>query len=1025
MMPHRPTRHLMTFTAAFAAAVLMLAMAGDPASAAVDFQRDIEPILAENCYDCHGDRRQRGGLRLDYRNLALLGGDSGAAVEAGNPDHSRLITRVVGGDDEAERMPPDGPYLDEEEVELLRAWIDEGAAYPEARMQSPRRQSEHWSFQPIADPELPQVDHADWVKNSVDRFVLAKLEEAGVRPSEEADRYTLIRRLSLDLTGLPPTVEEVEAFVNDRSENAYERVVDRLLASPHYGERWGRHWLDEARYADSDGYSIDGPRQIWLYRDWVINAINADMPFDQFTVEQLAGDLLENPTPDQLVATGFHRNTLVNQEGGSDAEQFRVESVVDRANTTGAVWLGLTMACAECHTHKFDPITQREYFQLYAFFNGGADKNSHQPTMKAPTAAQQRELASIKAEREQLQAALTAYDAEVGNRQADWEATLNGATRWQDVAVVAIDSEAGASFETLDDGTLLASGNNGDSDVYTLTLRGPVEQITAIRLETLTHESLPRNGPGRAGNGNFVLNGFEVNDSRGEAVNLVGAEADHSQPDYHISAAIDGSIDTGWAINVPGGNMNVDRTAVFRLAEPIQIGEDTWQVVMRFGPQPAGYQIGRFRLQATDAATPLGPETQQAAEIAAIDPDDRTEAQRQMMARAFASSDSRRAELTQDIERLDAQRDQIRNAVPSTLVMRELDEPRPSHVHVRGDFLRKGEAVEPGTPEVLPPLEVEDDRRATRLDLAKWLVDRENPLTARVRVNRIWMHYFGKGLVETENDFGLQGTPPTHPELLNWLAIFFMDNDWSMKALHRKIVTSATYRQSSTARPELAEIDPLNKLLGRQERVRVEAEIVRDQALVASGMLTTQIGGPSVHPPQADGVYAFTQNRRQWPESKGDDRYRRTMYTFFYRSAPYPLLSTFDAPNFNTTCTARARSNTPLQSLTVANSQAIYELAQAMGGRVLREHDEQATDRERITSAFRWAVARPPTGEELARLHSFVRHQRDAFEADPEAAKEVAEAGPAAELNVAPAELAAWTALSRVLINLDEFITRP
>ncbi len=829
---------------------LLLALAAPARSAPIDFKREIEPILAGHCHSCHGPDKQKGGLRLDLKSAAQHGGDAGPAFIAARSGDSALIKRVR-GDDPDDLMPPKGDRLTKEQVALLARWIDEGASWPDDAPGLGRRTSKHWSFQPITRPALPKLKNEAWPRNAIDSFILAKLEASGLAPSPEADPYTLIRRVYLDLTGLPPTPEEADAFVREwekerselrvagselkgtsitrnpepgtRNSAAYDRLVDRLLASPHYGERWGRHWLDQARYADSNGYSVDSPRIMWPYRDWVIHALNADMPFDQFTIEQLAGDLLPNATKEQLVATGFHRNTMINQEGGTKDDQFRVEASYDRVATTSQVWLGLTLGCAQCHTHKFDPITQKEYYQFFAFFNSTEDSNNTGPTVALGTPAEEKRLAEVKA------------------KLADAEKALKAV-------------KEGKEFD-------------GDRAAAKKTVDGLKKEL---------------------------------------------------------------SVATG--------------------------------------------------------------------------------------------------------------------AIPVQMVMRELKTPRPSHIHIRGDFLRPGPVVTPDVPEVLPPLVGSAMRNSgatsdnqtvrtadpTRLDLARWLVSKENPLPARVTMNRIWLHYFPRGLVETEEDFGTQGSPPSHPELLEWLASEFSGAKpqaaWSMKHMHKLIVMSATYRQSSTVRSDLALADPFNKLLGRQSRLRVEAEIIRDLCLASSGLLSRKIGGPSVRPPQPAGVYNFTQNQHGWTVSTGEDRYRRGMYTFFFRSAPHPMLTTFDVPNLTQTCTARMRSNTPLQSLTQANDEAMFEMAQALALRVMTEGSiplpvrEGRSDDAKIERLFRLCLTRKPDAFEASRLLKYLNLQRERFTKDAAAAKQVApmrKAGEASE-----SEAAAWTTLARAVINLDEFITR-
>ena len=837
-----------------------------PAAAAepLDYLRDVKPILAQNCVACHGARVQRSGLRLDTAAAALKGGNAGPALVPGKSAESRLIQAVTGSRKDVAAMPPEKPRLPDKQIALLRAWIDQGAKAPadEVADSAAAGKSSHWAFQPVVRPAVPQVrSPKSEVRNSIDAFVLDRLRKQSILPSPEADRVTLIRRLSLDLLGLPPAPPEVDAFVKDPSPDAYERLVERLLASPHYGERWGRHWLDLARYADSNGYSIDGARSIWKYREWVLDAFNRDLPFDRFTVEQIAGDLLPGATPEQKTATGFHRNTMINQEGGIDLEQFRVEAVVDRVNTTGSVFLGLTVGCCQCHDHKFDPLSQREYYQLFAFLN-----NQDEPTLELATPEQAKQRARVRAQIADLEKRLKALDTTSAAKQEQWEKNLTTGER------------------------------------------------TKLPKEIRVILDVPENG--RNARQKQALTAFY------RKTDLI----------YH---------------------------AVAGLGDPL-------------------VYLGAAHLQAGAART-MGEK--QIAELKKKDPE-----------------------------------------IVTTLVLQERKAPRTTHIMLGGDFTRKGVQVAAATPAVLHALP--DHRPGSaglnRLDLARWLVDPANPLTPRVTVNRFWQHYFGAGLVETENDFGTQGTPPTHPELLDWLAAEFVERGWSMKAMHRLIVTSATYRQSSRARPDLATVDPRNKLLARQVRLRLDAEFVRDAALEASGMLTPKVGGPSVFPPQPDGVYRFTQINKDWKASTGPDRYRRGLYTYLWRSAPHPGLTVFDAPDATTTCTRRNRSNTPLQALTLLNDQAYFEFAQGLAVRVLNEANPN--DEERLRYAFRLCLARTPSELELKRLSQLLARQRAEFDAAPEEAKLLAPA----ELpeGTDAGQVAAWVTVARVLLNLDEFITR-
>ena len=829
---------------------LVFALAATPLLGAgpVDYARDVKPILAAHCTSCHGPAKPKADLRLDLYARVKEGGNSGPAITPGKSADSLLVHAVTGSKPDVSKMPPKGSPLSAEQVAVLRRWIDEGAKGPETEAASTATAagSTHWSFQPVRRPAFPAIKDPTRARNAIDHFILARLEKEGIAPSPEADRVTLIRRLSLDLTGLPPTPKEVDDFLKDTAPGAYERLVDRLLDSPHYGEYQARLWLDMARYADSNGFTIDAPRSIWKYRDWVINAFNRDLPFDQFTIQQLAGDLLPKPTTDQLVATGFHRNTMINQEGGIDLEQFRVEAVVDRVNTTGAVWLGLTVGCCQCHDHKFDPLTQREYYQFFAFFN-----NCDEPTLEILSPADE-------ARRKQVREALASVNAQLKSLDPTSPEAIE---RWE--RAITDETRAAVPKKVADIFLVAPAGRNA---------RQKQALEAAYRKNDLTRH-------------------------------VVGGLTHPLAAAFHAEAYV-------------------------------------------------------ARNELVKARTELGKK----------DP-----------------------------------------AVVTTMVVRERKVPRDTHIMLGGDFTRKGVKVGPGFPAVLPAT----PRAANRLDLARWLVDPANPLTARVAVNRWWGQFFGLGIVETENDFGTQGTAPSHPELLDWLASEFVARGWSVKALHKLIVTSATYRQSSKVRPELEKIDARNRLLSRQARLRVNAEVVRDVCLAASGLLSPKVGGPSVFPPQPDGVYKFTQIDKGWRPSTGDDRYRRGMYTYFWRSAPHPQLVTFDAPDASVTCTRRNRSNTPLQALTLLNDAGFYEYAQGLAGRIVRE--ESGDDTARLRHAFRVCLSREPSERELSRLQSFLARQQADFAAKPGEAKAVSPKAP---------DRAAWVMVARVLLNLDEFITR-
>lgn len=1015
------------------AVLSLLVFTASPAAAEpVDYVRDIKPILARSCVSCHGVDKQQSSFRVDTAGWLLDGGDSGLAVISGKSAES-LLVKALKGDPKVTQMPAEGNPLSAQEIDLLVRWIDEGAKAPDEELAKPPRNVEttHWSFKPIGSPAVPQVNQAGWVRNPIDAFILQKIEAAGLTPSPEAEKTTLIRRVSLDLLGLPPTAEQVDEFLADTSADAYERLVDRLLASPHYGERWGRHWLDAARYADSNGYTIDSGRSIWKYRDWVIEAMNANLPFDRFTIEQMAGDMLENPTLEQRIATGFHRNTLVNEEGGTDQEQFRVEAVADRVSTVGSVYLGLTLGCARCHDHKYDPISQREFYEFFALLN-----NADEPSLPAPSQQQARELPAIDAEIADAERRLGMVDTNIGTRRAQWEKKLEGKLQveWNTPVPHGYRADSGDALGLLEDRSLLVVGPSSGADSFTITADVPQidpTKITAVRLEALPHPSLPQQGPGRASNGNFVLS--EVSASW-ESLNAPGtptplafdnATADHSQPNYPVTAAVDGKPETGWAINLAdgvAGSFNVARTAIFSVKPSAPIAGDTPSLGARISIKlqfaQAAYSLGHFRISFTTAegeAVKLPDEVRRALAIGA---EQRPAADQELIVKFYQTIDPERIPIAKKVAEVMERKQQMLSSVTTTLVLQERKEPRQTFVHIRGDFLRPGAKVQGAAPGVLPMI-AREKPAASRLDLARWLVSPENPLTARVLVNRIWQQYFGQGIVATENDFGTQGDLPSHPELLDYLAREMISGGWDLKAFHKKIVTSATYRQSSAVRAEVQAADPYNKLLARQVRLRLEAEVVRDVGLAASGLLTREIGGPSVYPPQPQGIYKFTQQVKFWPETTGPDRYRRGMYTFFWRSSPNPFLITFDAPVANTTCTRRVRSNTPLQALTLANDVTYLEVAQSLAKRIFAE---RLGDDERIRHAFRLCLSRDPSEDERGILKNFLEQERSEFAADAASADSlIGSFRPEGATNT---EAAAWVALARVVVNLDEFITR-
>ncbi len=1007
-----------------ATALVSLGSQAFSAEAPPDFVRDVQPIFVDHCYQCHGPDKQEAGLRLDQRDAALAGGDSGPLLVAGESAESEIVRRLTA--EEAERMPPadaQAKPLSEAQVATIKNWIDAGADWPRPTAGG----SNHWSFQPILRPEQPAVKAEAWVRNAIDRFVLAGLEARGMTPSAEADRYTLIKRLSYDLLGLPPTVAEVDAFVNDTSPDAYEKLVDRLLDSPRYGERFARHWLDKARYADSDGYEKDNPRpDAWRYRNWVIDAVNADMPLDQFTIEQLAGDLLPEATPAQRLATAFHRQTLTNTEGGTDQEQFRVEAIFDRVATTGTVWLGLTVGCAQCHTHKYDPITHREYYQLFAFFNNADETQTDVPLVGDPLEAWKRDVAKANEKLAKLRPKLEKLRAERSAGRAAWEAELKAAPAspiaFHPVELVSAESQAGAEIKTLSDGSYLVSGKNPDVDRLTITIRTDLPELTGIRIETLAHDSLGGRGPGRTSHGNFVLGEFRATSSADgefkaeEKLPLEYAEAEYHQNGFEPQSALDGKENTGWAI---GQRMGQDHAIRFFSKTPAKTKDAPYLRLVLSQNYGGQHTLGRFRVTAITGSDPQRGIPEKVRAILAVAAEERTAEQVAALADYYVNRDQEVTKLVGEIAKFEKQA-----AAEPTMNVRVLAERekelRTSHILARGDFLSPAEEVQPGTLAALPALNALDDG-PNRADLARWLVDPANPLTRRVLANQLWSHLLGRGIVRTLNDFGVRGDRPTHPELLDWLACELETRGWSRKEFIRLVVTSATYRQSSAVRGEYVESDPLNDTFHRQNRHRVEAEVVRDLALAVSGLLSDKIGGPSVFPPLPPDVAELSYaNNFKWKESEGEDRYRRGMYTFFKRTAPHPDLVTFDCPDANTTCVERRSSNTPLQALTTLNNDSFTEASRAMTRRLLAE--PVADDRARLGTAMRWCVARPATDRELSAFAELLSESRGWYAEHAEDAK--AAIGAYAIENVPPAENAAWIATLRIMLNLDEFLTR-
>jgi hypothetical protein len=1004
----------------------------------IDFNRDVIPILSSNCFKCHGPdgENRKSGLRLDRREAAVAPAESGkAAIVPGKPDESELVRRIF-ADDPDERMPSkeSGKQLTEAQKLTLRKWIAEGAEY-----------KQHWAFVPPTRPSPPTVKQADWAKNPIDQFALARLEAERLSPSPEADRVTLCRRLYLDMLGLPPTPEEVDEFVGDGASDACQKLVEKLLASPHFGERWGRLWLDAARYADSDGYEKDKPRFVWFYRDWVVNALNHDLPYDRFIVHQLAGDLLPAAGQDEIVATGFLRNSMINEEGGVDPEQFRMDAMFDRMDAIGKGILGLTIQCAQCHDHKFDPLTQREYYQLFACLN-----NDDEANVTVFTLEEQRQRADVLKQISRIEDELRSHSPDWQEWMSDWEHRVaRGQPEWTILRPeVEGESTGGQRYLPMPDGSILAQGYAPTKHTVRMKVKTDVKNITAFRLELLNDPNLPRNGPGRSIQGTAALTEFAVEAESGgkkQKLKFAKATADYNPPESPllpmygdktdkrriigpISFAIDGKEETAWATDADPGRRNVPHQAVFTLDKPLADGGTlTFQLKQDHGgwnsDDNQNHNLGRFRLSLTTAANAEAyPVPAAVREILAIPRDKRTAEQQATVFSYWRTTVDHWSDANKRIEELW----QKHPEGATQLVLRRRIQPRETQVLKRGNFLKPGERVEPGVPSFLnpPPAGAPFDRMA----LARWLTDRKAPTTARAIVNRIWQAYFGVGLVDTPEDFGRQGSAPSHSELLDWLAVELMDDGWSLKELHRTIVTSATYRQSSLASPELRERDPYNRLLARGARFRIEAEAVRDVALAASGLLNERLGGPSIHPPLPEFLFQppVSYGPKSWPVETGAEQYRRSLYIFRFRSIPHPLLQTFDAPNGDFACVRRSRSDTPLQALMTLNEPAFLDCARALALRTLT--DGGHSDDERLTFAFRRCVARRPSDSELATLTKLLANEQQHFAVQGAKPWDLAAADPAhppkLPESTSPADLAAWTVVSRVLLNLDETITK-
>lgn len=1035
-----------------------LLAAGPLRGAPVDFSRDIQPILSENCYHCHGPdpKAREAGLRLDTHAGALAKTEDGIAVVApGQPDASELITRIFSKDrDEVMPTPKSNRKLTDAQKELLRRWVQEGAPW-----------GEHWAFVAPKKSPVPTIadrglriadwekrdaavgarlrarepDIARWSQNPIDQFVLDRLLAEGLTPSPEASPETLCRRIHLDLTGLPPTPSEVDAFrqsaIRD-PQSAIPDLVDRLLASPRYGERMVWEWLDAARYADTNGYQGDPTRAMWYWRDWVIKALNENMPFDQFTVEQLAGDLLPNPTNEQLVATGFHRNHMINGEGGRLPEESRVDYVMDRVETTGTVWMGLTFNCCRCHDHKFDQLTQREYYQLSAYFNsidetgGNDDRGYAKPVLSMANAEQQKKLEEVKKAETEANKTRDALEKQLRAEQPAWEQQMVGnaaqlaEVEWQPIIPAEASSENGATLTIQPDGAVLVSGASPDTDDFIITARPEVRGPTAIRLEALPDASLASGGSGRSPHGSWVLTEFKMLGG-GKPVELSAARASFEQPGLPLTNVLDGKDDTGWGT---WPQVSQPQEAVFELGS--KFGSRSSfdfrpDVLMSFRLQFRSphkqHALGKFRLSITSSpAVLLRPIPEEVKAALAVAADQRDDTQKKAVTDFYLAAAPRLIAAKKKADSAKAAREKADREAPRTMVMRERKEPRDTFILVKGAYDKYADKVEHGTPAVLPALPAEAPK--SRLALAQWLVSPEHPLTARVTVNRVWQMFFGRGLVKTTEDFGVQGEKPTHPELLDWLARDFIESGWDVKRLHRLIVTSATYRQSSRVPPGMVERDPENKLLARGARYRLPSWMLRDQALAVSGLLVEKSGGPPVKVYQPANIWEdATFGQIKFTQDHGEALYRRSLYIFWRRIVAPTLF--FDTANRQQCAVSNGRTNTPLHALVTLNDITYVEAARALAERMLKQGG--ANEAGRLAAGFRLCTSRSPNEKEASLLASSLRRFRAQYAADTEGAGKLIATGESKpDANLPAAELAAHTSLALLLLNLDETLTK-
>lgn len=981
-------------------------------TAAIDFNRDIRPILSENCYFCHGpdaDHRE-AGLRLDVEAEARN------AIAPGHSKNSELFLRISSDDSDHMMPPPDSNrQLNPEQIAIVQQWIDEGATW-----------AQHWAFAPVRKPDLP-------TDKAIDTLIERKLKQHGLTFSPQADRATLIRRVSLDLTGLPPTVAQLDEFLSDESTDAYAQMVNRFLDSAAYGERMAWNWLDAARYADTNGYQGDNERTMWPWRDWVVSAYNQNMPFDQFSTWQLAGDLLPNATDEQILATGFNRNHPINGEGGRIAEENRIDYGMDMAETAGTVWMGLTFNCCRCHDHKYDNLTQDDYYSLFAFFDqtpvdGSGGNAQTPPVLAVPSDSQRRQKRELETTVKTLEEKLTQQAQNLAGNQRAWELAelkkTNESTSWIPLHATRFTANA-SQLKLLDDLSLLASGANPDQDDYQIAGTTPLQRITAVRLEVLNHPTMNAGGLSRSPSSNFVLTDFSVAiqlpDQAEQVLPIANAQADFEQPNHAVTRAIDENPESGWAVWKNGQQKKREHQAIFVLQDAAAIPDHALvKVLLRHQSKHKQHNIGRFRLSFTDQPEPNLPGGTSDL-LAAIQTPvaTRSEAQKKLVLKTFLARDPVYTSIQQQLESARLNLRDLNRAIPQVMVMKDLPTPRKSYRLHRGSYEEPRNEVSARVPQVFSPLPA--NQTPNRLALANWLFEDANPLTARVAVNRLWTQIFGIGLVKTLEDFGVQGEPPSHPELLDWLAAEYRDSGWDTKHMIRILVNSRTYRQSSRSTDQLRELDPENRLHARAPRYRLPSWMIRDHALAASGSLVKTMGGQPVNTYQPSGVWEEASfGKKVFTLGTGEDLYRRTLYTFWRRIAAPTML--FDNADRMTCSVKTYRTNTPLHALNTLNDVTFVEASRMLATTVLQTANN---DNDRLDIVFRRVLSRLPDPPERELLIRALDRTRQQFKSDLDAARKFISTGQSGcDPALNEVELASWTSLCLAVLNLDEAMSR-